>query len=126
MMSPPWPSMRIVSASKPSYMAPFRSQLSVAAIVAVFVIGQSLRKPCSPTFRDHDPMRSPWPMLQTTGVGSGGEIVAIDGISVLLSRLEETPGRVAAAVAGRSATQLAQRMAAEEWSVLSVLAHMRA
>ena len=53
-------------------------------------------------------------------------MVANDGIDVLLERLADTPGRIAATVAGRDATQLAERMTAEEWSSLAVLVHMRA
>lgn len=49
-----------------------------------------------------------------------------DDIGGLLDRLADTPGRIAATVAGRPAVQLAERMAAEEWSPLAVLAHMRA
>jgi len=48
-----------------------------------------------------------------------------DDVDVLLARLEDTPGRIAAAVEGRTAAQLAERMAAEEWSPLAVLAHIR-
>lgn len=49
-----------------------------------------------------------------------------DEIDALLDRLADTPGRIAITVAGRDAAQLAERMAAEEWSPLAVLAHMRA
>ena len=52
--------------------------------------------------------------------------MANDDIDLLLERLTDAPGRIAATVAGRDAAQLAERMAAEEWSPLAVLAHMRA
>jgi hypothetical protein len=52
--------------------------------------------------------------------------VAHDDIDVLLTRLEDTPSRITAAVAGRTAAQLAAVPTDEEWSPLAVLAHMHA
>ena len=46
-------------------------------------------------------------------------------VDVLLARLEDTPGRIAAAVEGQPSAQLAERTAVEAWSALAVLAHIR-
>ena len=45
---------------------------------------------------------------------------------VLVERLAAAPGRIAAAAAGLSPEQLATAPESDEWSALSVLAHMRA
>jgi hypothetical protein len=44
----------------------------------------------------------------------------------LVERLADTPGRIAAATAGRSPEQLATAPADDEWSPLAILAHVRA
>ena len=48
------------------------------------------------------------------------------GIDDLVARLAETPGRIAAAAAGRSPEELTATPSEDAWSSMAVLAHLRA
>jgi hypothetical protein len=56
----------------------------------------------------------------------GSSTVERPDIESLVERLAETPGRLATAAEGLTPERLATPPAADEWSALAVLAHMRA